>query len=124
MQTQNTSKRFKANVEEIQAYIKDKSLAPVIRAVYTRTAFQIPGDDRIRVSLDTDLALIREDDLDTDRPCRDPGDWHRSDIDKDQLEFPFSSIKKGEIDRFKHAMSWRSKSRIPNILATILGWQT
>ena len=97
-------KTLKSNVEEIQRYIKEKGLEPVIRAVYTRTAFQIPGDDRIRISLDTDLALIREDALDTDRPCRDPDDWHRSDIDNNEMEFPFSSINKGEIDRFEHAV--------------------
>ena len=97
-------KSLKSNVDEIQEYVKEKGLEPVLRAVYTRTAFQIPGDDRIRVSLDTDLAMIREDALDTDRPCRDPDDWHRSDIDKDQMEYPFSSIKKGEIDRFEHAI--------------------
>jgi SPX domain protein involved in polyphosphate accumulation len=97
-------KTFKANVEEIQSFIKDKDLEPVLRASYTRTAFQIPGDDRIRVSLDTDLAFIREDALDSDRPCRDPEDWHRSDIDKEELEYPFASIKKGEISRFQHAV--------------------
>jgi SPX domain protein involved in polyphosphate accumulation len=92
------------NVSEIQSFIAEKNLEPALRASYTRTAFQIPGDDRIRVSLDTDLALIREDALDTDRPCRDPEDWHRSDIDDRELEFPFSSIKQGEIDRFPHAV--------------------
>lgn len=97
-------KTFKAHVEEIQSFIKDKNVEPVLRASYTRTAFQIPGDDRIRVSLDTDLAFIREDALDSDRPCRDPEDWHRSDIDKEELDYPFSSIKKGEISRFQHAV--------------------
>jgi SPX domain protein involved in polyphosphate accumulation len=97
-------KSLKNNIEEIQNFVNDKGLEPVLRAVYTRTAFQIPGDDRIRISLDTDLALIREDALDTDRPCRDPDDWHRSDIDNHEMEFPFSSIKKGEIDRFEHAL--------------------
>ncbi|KAL6249515.1 Phosphate metabolism transcription protein [Rhinocladiella similis] len=95
---------FKANVEEIQSFIKEKNLEPVLRASYTRTAFQIPGDDRIRVSLDTDLAFIREDALDEDRPCRDPEDWHRSDIDKAGMEYPYPAIKKGEITRFPHAV--------------------
>lgn len=95
---------FKKTVDEIQEFIKDKRLEPLLRATYTRTAFQIPGDDRIRVSLDTNLALIREDALDQDRPCRDPDDWHRSDIDSQRLEFPYSSIKKGEIARFEHAI--------------------
>lgn len=95
---------FKKTVEEIQDFIKSKRLEPLLRATYTRTAFQIPGDDRIRVSLDTNLALIREDALDHDRPCRDPDDWHRSDIDSQKMEYPYSRIKKGEISRFEHAI--------------------
>jgi SPX domain protein involved in polyphosphate accumulation len=97
-------KAFKSNVEEIQAFVKDNKLEPMLRASYTRTAFQIPGDSRIRISLDTDLALIREDALDASRPCRDPEEWHRLDIDQNQLEYPFSSIKKGEISRFPFAI--------------------
>ena len=98
------AKAFKANVEEIQSFIEEKHLEPVLRASHIRTAFQIPGDDRIRVSLDTDLAFIREDALDPDRPCRDPDDWHRSDIDELKMDYPFSTIKKGEISRFPFAV--------------------
>jgi SPX domain protein involved in polyphosphate accumulation len=98
------AKQMRDNVEEIQAFVKEKRLEPMLRASYTRTAFQIPGDDKIRISLDTDVAFIREDALDTDRPCRDPEDWHRSDIDNNEMEFPFTSIKKGEISRFEHAI--------------------
>lgn len=98
------AKNLRDNIEEIQAFIKEKRLEPMLRANYTRTAFQIPGDDKIRISLDTDVAFIREDALDTDRPCRDPEDWHRSDIDNNEMEFPFTSIKKGEISRFEHAI--------------------
>lgn len=98
------AKSFKQTVDEFQNFIKDKRLEPLLRATYTRTAFQIPGDDRLRVSLDTNLALIREDSLDTDRPCRDSDDWHRSDIDDQKMEYPYSAIKKGEIARFEHAI--------------------
>ncbi|EMC96210.1 hypothetical protein BAUCODRAFT_33555 [Baudoinia panamericana UAMH 10762] len=97
-------KSYKASVEEIQSFIKDQNLQPVLRANYTRTAFQIPGDDRVRISLDTDLAFIREDALDDSRPCRDPDAWHRTDIDNNELEYPFSSIRKGEINRFPFAL--------------------
>jgi hypothetical protein len=34
-------------VDELQSFIKDNDLQPMLRANYTRTAFQIPGDDRI-----------------------------------------------------------------------------
>ena len=97
-------KTLKSNVEEIQSFIQENKLEPLLRASYTRTAFQIPGDDRIRVSLDTNVAFIREDSLDSDRPCRDPEDWHRKEIDDHELEYPYSSIKKGEISRFPHAI--------------------
>lgn len=97
-------KNMKSSVEEVQSFIKQYDLQPVVRANYTRTAFQVPGDDRVRISLDTDLAFIREDAIDTDRPCRDPETWHRTDIDNNKLEFPFSSIRKGEISRFPFAL--------------------
>jgi uncharacterized membrane protein YidH (DUF202 family) len=95
---------FKNAVDSIQSFIRDNELQPVLRANYTRTAFQIPGDDRVRISLDTNLAFIREDALDQDRPCRDPEDWHRRDIDNAQMEYPFKAIRKGEINRFPFAL--------------------
>jgi len=95
---------FKKAVGDIQSFIKEQKLQPMVRANYTRTAFQIPGDDRVRISLDTNLALIREDALDLDRPCRDPDDWHRRDIDNGEMEFPFKAIKKGEIHKFPYAL--------------------
>lgn len=96
--------QLKKSIDDIQDFIKTNELQPVLRANYTRTAFQIPGDDRVRISLDTDMAFIREDSLDTDRPCRDPEDWHRGDVDKGDMEFPFTAIRQGEISRFPYAL--------------------
>lgn len=76
----------------------------VLRITYTRSAFQIPGDDSVRINLDRDIALIREDALDEDRPCRDPNDWHRRDIDDNGEEYPFPHVRKGEISRFPYAV--------------------
>jgi uncharacterized membrane protein YidH (DUF202 family) len=76
----------------------------VLRITYTRSAFQIPGDDSVRINLDSDIALIREDALDEDRPCRDPNDWHRRDIDDNGEEYPFPHVRKGEISRFPYAV--------------------
>ena len=95
---------FEKTVNEIQRFIKENNLQSVLRANYTRTAFQIPGDDRVRISIDTNLVVIREDSLDIDRPCRDPEDWHRVDIDSVGMEFPFTGIRKGEISRFPYAV--------------------
>lgn len=95
---------FQKSVETIQSFIREQGLQPLLRANYTRTAFQIPGDNRVRISLDTNLAHVREDAVDMDRPCRDPDNWHRSDIDSAQLEYPFKEIRKGEISRFPFAL--------------------
>ncbi|KAJ5540694.1 hypothetical protein N7494_005770 [Penicillium frequentans] len=95
---------LKKDIEELQSFIKENNLQPMVRANYTRTAFQIPGDDRVRISMDTNLAMIREDSLDPERPCRDPSEWHRADLDDGEMSYPFSSIRTGEIVRFPHAL--------------------
>ncbi|KAL8952373.1 MAG: hypothetical protein Q9222_001709 [Ikaeria aurantiellina] len=100
----DASAHFQSSVEAIQTFIKEKELQPMMRATYTRTAFQIPGDDRVRISLDTDVAFLREDSLDLERPCRDPSDWHRSDIDTKEMEFPYPGIRRGEISKFPYAL--------------------
>ena len=92
------------SVDDIQQFIKENELQPLVRANYTRTAFQIPGDDRVRISIDTDVAFIREDSLDEDRPCRAPDDWHRGDIDRLGIKYPFKEIRRGEVSRFPHAL--------------------
>ncbi|KAJ5169060.1 uncharacterized protein N7482_004654 [Penicillium canariense] len=95
---------LKKDVEEVQSFIKENNLQPMLRANYTRTAFQIPGDNRIRISLDTNLAMIREDSLDSERPCRDPSEWHRTDLDDAGMSYPFNAVRTGEISRFPHAL--------------------
>lgn len=95
---------LKKSVDEIQALIQENKLQPILRANYTRMAFQIPGDDKVRISIDTDLAFIREDALDEDRPCRNPEEWHRSDVDSLGMNFPFSDLRQGEISKFPHAL--------------------
>ncbi|KAK3397255.1 VTC domain-containing protein [Sordaria brevicollis] len=95
---------FRSTANAIQDYIRSNKLQPVIRANYVRTAFQKPGDDRIRVSIDTDIAFIREDTLDRDRPCRDPQNWHRTDIDDSNMTYPFKNINQSEVSRFPYAV--------------------
>ncbi|KAA6409874.1 MAG: spx domain [Lasallia pustulata] len=96
--------QLERNVEDIQNFIQRNELQPVLRANCKRTAFQVPGGDGVRISLDTELAFIREDALDVDRPCRDPEEWHRGDIDDAEMSYPFTSIRKGEIIRFPYAL--------------------
>ena len=65
--------------------------------------------------MDSDIALIREDALDEDRPCRDPADWHRRDIDDPGEEYPFPHVRKGEISRFPYAVLEIKTSRREHI---------
>jgi uncharacterized membrane protein YidH (DUF202 family) len=95
---------FKNTASDIQRFILDNDLQPVLRANYTRTAFQKPLDDKVRISIDTSLAFIREDAIDQDRPCRNPESWHRTDIDNNSMVYPFPNIRQGEISRFPFAV--------------------
>ncbi|KAG0266097.1 vacuolar transporter chaperone [Mortierella polycephala] len=71
--------QYEEMVKDIQKCIVDMKLKPVLRTVYNRTAFQIPGDKRVRLSLDSDLCMIREDNL--DNKSRSGNHWRRMDID-------------------------------------------
>ncbi|KAL8850927.1 MAG: hypothetical protein Q9221_004127 [Calogaya cf. arnoldii] len=96
--------QLQSSVDEIQNFIMKSQLQPMLRANYTRTAFQIPGDDRVRISLDTEVAFLREDSLDQERPCRDPSEWHRTDLDASEMEYPFEGVRRGEISKFPYAL--------------------
>ncbi|KAM3550175.1 hypothetical protein MY1884_008383 [Beauveria asiatica] len=103
-QSAETVAEYKKTVDNIQSFQQKYKLAPVLRANYLRTAFQKPADDRIRISIDTDLAFIREDTLDTERPCRNPNDWHRTDIDDSNMTYPFRNINQSEVSKFPYAV--------------------
>ncbi|MDA4132196.1 MAG: VTC domain-containing protein, partial [Thaumarchaeota archaeon] len=95
---------LESTVGNIQGFVEQSKLQPVLRANYVRTAFQNPADDRVRISIDTEIAFIREDTLDRDRPCRDPQEWHRTDIDNSNMTYPFKNINQSEVSRFPYAV--------------------
>jgi SPX domain protein involved in polyphosphate accumulation len=84
----------------IQTSFKEKHLKPILRAFYNRTAFQLPGDQRVRVSLDTDLCFIREDNTDG-KVRRKEDEWRRPDVG---IDHPFSQLDEKEICRFPYAV--------------------
>ncbi|KAJ1971002.1 hypothetical protein H4R35_005527 [Dimargaris xerosporica] len=84
---------------EIQSTIAEKQLHPVIRSFYNRTAFQLPGDARVRISLDTELCMVREDSYDGVQ--RSASNWRRTDID---TQYPFPDIDDADICRFPYAV--------------------
>ncbi|CAG8018426.1 unnamed protein product [Penicillium olsonii] len=84
---------------EVQYRVITRRLVPVTRTFYHRTAFQLPGDARVRISLDTELTMVREDNMDGRR--RAGKNWRRMDIG---VDFPFSQLPPEDIDRFPYAV--------------------
>ncbi|KAF9165631.1 vacuolar transporter chaperone [Actinomortierella ambigua] len=92
--------QFEKMTQDIQRAIVDMRLRPVLRTVYNRTAFQIPGDKRVRLSLDTDLCMIREDN--GDNKVRAGDHWRRMD-----MEYPIPATKtpyESDMTRFNYAI--------------------
>lgn len=85
--------------KEIQYRVISRSLVPVTRSFYNRTAFQLPGDARVRISLDTELTMVREDNLDGRQ--RAGKNWRRMDIG---IDFPFSQLPAEDLEKFPYAV--------------------
>jgi SPX domain protein involved in polyphosphate accumulation/uncharacterized membrane protein YidH (DUF202 family) len=84
---------------EIQFRVITRKLVPVTRSFYHRTAFQLPGDARVRISLDTELTMTREDNLDGKQ--RAGKNWRRMDIG---IDWPFSQLPPEDVERFPYAV--------------------
>ena len=84
---------------EIQYRVITRSLVPVTRSFYHRTAFQLPGDARVRISLDTELTMTREDNLDGKQ--RAGSNWRRMDIG---IDYPFNQLPPEDVERFPYAV--------------------
>lgn len=87
-----------ATVKRLLKFIDENNLQPILRTTYKRTAFQIPGDDKIRIIIDSNLTFIREDSFDPILPIRDPHQWHRLDLDNPKNNQQF--LRKGEYNKF------------------------
>ncbi|KAF8656227.1 hypothetical protein AX16_002663 [Volvariella volvacea WC 439] len=84
---------------EVQYAILTRKLRPVMRSFYNRTAFQLPGDARVRISLDTELSLVREDDWDGRQRAGE--NWRRTDIG---IDYPFDQIPTEDKELFKYGI--------------------
>ena len=85
--------------EECQYSVFRRELKPAVRSFYNRTAFQLPGDARVRISLDTELTLIREDNW--DGVNRSGDSWRRMDIG---VDWPFNQLPARDVERFPYAI--------------------
>ena len=70
-----------------------------MRTFYNRTAFQLPGDARVRISLDTELTMVREDNF--DGHDRTNQNWRRTDIG---IDHPFSQLPPEDLELFKYGV--------------------
>lgn len=89
--SQQEADEWETLVREITQVVSSKQLVPTMRTQYMRTAFQIPFDATVRVSLDTNLCMISERGYDLDNMRN----WHRDSS---------SVLKQNEITRFPHAV--------------------
>jgi len=106
--------RYASRFNDLQEFIGKNDLQPCMRSMYTRTVFQMPGDDRLKITIDSDILFIREDAFDSERPVRNPDEWHRTDIDSN-VKNPFSMLRKGEYYKFPYsAMEVKIASSIIN----------
>ena len=71
----------------------------VMRTFYNRTAFQLPGDARVRISLDTELTMVREDNW--DRRTRSGDHWRRMDIG---IDHPFEQLPPEDKELFTYGV--------------------
>ena len=78
-------------VREMVQVVQAKQLVPTMRTQYMRTAFQIPFDATVRISLDTNLCLISERGYDIEGGSK----WYRD---------PNVPLLDNEITRFPHAI--------------------
>ncbi|KAK6340511.1 vacuolar transporter chaperone [Orbilia brochopaga] len=89
---------LEALARETQYTMIAKRLHPLVRSFYHRTAFQLPGDARVRISLDTELTLIREDNQGRERSGNN---WRRMDIG---IDWPFKNLPAEDVERFPYAV--------------------
>jgi len=82
---------WEALAREVTQVIGSKQLVPTMRTQYMRTAFQIPFDATVRISLDTNLCMISERGYD----LKGKTVWHRDSN---------LTLAHNEITRFPHSV--------------------
>ncbi|KAI7862455.1 VTC domain-containing protein [Spinellus fusiger] len=87
--------------EGVQTSFRNKLLEPMLRVFYNRTAFQLPDDQKLRISLDTDLTFIREDHTDGQMRRFPSHHWRRNDV---RIDHPFTYVAEADILRFPYAV--------------------
>ncbi|KAG0244221.1 VTC domain-containing protein [Mortierella sp. GBAus27b] len=98
--TEREIQEFEEATRIMQSRIKKRGLQPVVQTFFNRTAFQVPGDARVRITIDTDVVMVRERKIETselyDRP------WYPTDLSAEK--YPFPEIREQDIIKFPYAI--------------------
>lgn len=98
--TKQEIQHFEESTLTVQSRIKKRGLQPVVQTFFNRTAFQVPGDARVRITIDTNVVMVREKRIESselyDRP------WQPTDLSADN--YPFSHVREQDIVRFPYAI--------------------
>ncbi|KAG0013362.1 vacuolar transporter chaperone [Podila clonocystis] len=92
--------QFEQSTRNVQTLIQQRRLQPVIQTFFNRTAFQVPGDARVRITIDTDVIMVRERRIETSDLYNRP--WNPTDLKADN--YPFSHVRAQDIVRFPFAV--------------------
>ncbi|KAI7818328.1 VTC domain-containing protein, partial [Gamsiella multidivaricata] len=92
--------QFEESTRTVQSRIKKRGLQPVTQTFFNRTAFQVPGDARVRITIDTDVVMVREKSIEKSDLYERP--WNPVDLQTEN--YPFSHIREQDIVRFPYAI--------------------
>lgn len=73
----------KSIATSIQNSIMENGLVPRLHVIFQRTIFQVPGDSRLQISLDTNLSYI----------CKDGVSWSTNVEKSDPYRFPYAILE-------------------------------
>ncbi|KAF9378366.1 vacuolar transporter chaperone [Podila verticillata] len=92
--------QFGQSTRNVQTRVQQRRLQPVVQTFFNRTAFQVPGDARVRITIDTDVVMVRERRIETSDIYKRP--WNPTDLKADN--YPFSHVSPQDIVRFPFAV--------------------
>ncbi|KAF9110721.1 vacuolar transporter chaperone [Mortierella sp. AM989] len=98
--TEQEIQQFEESTSIVQSRIKKRGLQPVTQTFFNRTAFQVPGDARVRITIDSDIVMVRERSIKSSELYERP--WDPTDLQADN--YPFSHIREQDIVRFPYAV--------------------
>ncbi|KAF9412601.1 hypothetical protein BGZ94_000996 [Podila epigama] len=92
--------QFEDSTRRVQSQVHQRGLQPVVQTFFNRTAFQVPGDARVRITIDTDVVMVREWPIVASDIYTRP--WNPTDLRAEN--YPFTHVREQDIVRFPFAV--------------------